>query len=474
MPQKSYKTFTEARKYIHLQKFRNRKAFVKWAKSNKKPKNIPTNPNSIYKKDWKDWGDFLGTGNKKNSELSKGFLPFNKARIKVRKAHLKNKHEFYLWSKKHKDIPVSADFYYKKKEAWTNWIDFLGTKKFSPLQRSKTFWFYKKAKSYVRKLKLGGKKEYELWAKNELNISLGKVNLPKFPIGKLPFDPFVVYKKNWKSFNDFLGTNNLAFYQKKYCSFSIAYRWIRRLNKYKTLIDSEVTYKEYSKESKRYEKFKIIPKGKFKGLKVKPVNIPDNPKKVYQDQWRDWEFFLLFVTPKLEPMNYRNYKKACLFAKNLKLNGQREWKDYCKASDMAIQQKLSKIKKEKFKGLPLKPVDIPKAVYNHYKIFQNENFNWGEFLGTKNIQNQKKNYRDYKKAKTFIKSLKLKSQKEWNDYCRVSKKYKHLKKIPDGKFKGLKVKPIDIPSGVNRTYKKNFKGFGELLGIKNLSSLKRK
>ena len=111
--QKSYKSFSKAKKYIQSKKFNNRDEFHLWAKSKKKPKSIPYSVERVYKTQWKDWGSFLGTGNKKTTDLAKQFLPFTKARLKVRNAKLRNRQEFYLWVDKHPDIPKGAGAYYK-------------------------------------------------------------------------------------------------------------------------------------------------------------------------------------------------------------------------------------------------------------------------------------------------------------------------------------------------------------------------
>ncbi len=581
--QKSYKSFSESRKYIQAKKFKNKKASIVLVKSSKKL-----------------------------DVVSLRYKSFLEAKKYIQSKKFKNRGEFICWAKsnkKPKDIPSSVHSVYKKE--WKGWGDFLGTNHFSPHQRSKGFWSYKKARAYVRKLKLGSKKEFELWAKGE--ICHGQVLLPKFPTGKVPFDPYAVYKKEWKGYRDFLDSKHLAPYQKKYCSFSIAYKWVRRLNEHHVFIDSKKTYKEYCEVSKKYESLKVFKKGKFKGLKVKPTNIPDHPQKIYQSQWRGWSFFLLFVQPKREPLSYRSYKKACLFVKNLHLKNQFEWRDYCRDSDLARKRnrlvidkgkfkgsrlvtgrgkfKGSRlvIDKGKFKGLPLRPVDIPRAVYHHYKNFRNENFSWGDFLGSGNIPTRKRNYRSYVEAKKFVQSLNLKGQVEWKEYCRVSLevwavvgsfgslggslgsfgfsgvkgasglsgavrgasgsfgvkgasgssgvkgasglrgvsgvkgasgsfgvkgvsglrgvvrgasgvkgvsglrgavlgskgavgglsvfksgRFKGLPRLPVGKFKGLPVKPIDIPVAVDKTYRKDFEGFGCFLGTGNLSLIKAK
>ena len=65
----------------------------------------------------------------------------------------------------------------------------------------------------------------------------------------------------------------------------------------------------------------------------------------------------------------------------------------------------------------------------------------------------KKQFRDFKFAREFAKSLNLKSQKEWQKYCKSGNK------------------PDDIPSIPNRTYKnKGWTGYGDWLGTKSIAT----
>ena len=57
-----------------------------------------------------------------------------------------------------------------------------------------------------------------------------------------------------------------------------------------------------------------------------------------------------------------------------------------------------------------------------------------------------KKFRDFESAREFVRSLGLKNQKEWNEYCKSGDK------------------PEDIPQKPERTYKKDFKGIGDWIG----------
>ena len=46
----------------------------------------------------------------------------------------------------------------------------------------------------------------------------------------------------------------------------------------------------------------------------------------------------------------------------------------------------------------------------------------GDWLGTKTVANQNKIYRSYKDAREFVRSLGLKNQQDWYEYCKSGNK----------------------------------------------------
>ena len=68
---------------------------------------------------------------------------------------------------------------------------------------------------------------------------------------------------------------------------------------------------------------------------------------------------------------------------------------------------------------------------------------------------KKKKYRSFTKARKFVRSLKLKNQKEWNEYCKSGKK------------------PDDISLHPDRVYPKEFTILGDWLGTGRISNQKK-
>jgi len=64
-------------------------------------------------------------------------------------------------------------------------------------------WNFKKAKKYVRKLKLQSKNEWQLYCKNKISrLSPKPIEIPKSP------GTYKLYKKFWDGWGDWLGSFN--------------------------------------------------------------------------------------------------------------------------------------------------------------------------------------------------------------------------------------------------------------------------
>ncbi len=76
----------------------------------------------------------------------------------------------------------------------------------------------------------------------------------------------------------------------------------------------------------------------------------------------------------------------------------------------------------------------------------------GDWLGTGIVATQMHQYRSFKKARTFARSLDLKNRVEWFDFGKSGKR------------------PPDIPANPNNTYKdKGWAGMGDWLGTGNVA-----
>jgi hypothetical protein len=117
--QSSFLPFADARAIVRSKHLKSESEF----KLLKRPDGIPSTPRRVYRtKGWKDWGDFLGTGNVSNSK--KKFLPFEQARTIVRAQRFKNEREFKAW-KKPVGIPSNPNIHYRDK-GWAGGRDWLG------------------------------------------------------------------------------------------------------------------------------------------------------------------------------------------------------------------------------------------------------------------------------------------------------------------------------------------------------------
>lgn len=253
---KQFRNFENARKFVHSLNLKNIEDWRRFIKSGKKPKDIPSNLDGYYKKEWKGWGDFLGTGTIASRDLT--FRSFSLARKFVHSIKLQNHKEWeaYLKSgKKPSDIPSHPQRTYKNK-GWISWGDFLGTGKIA--SQKIQFRTYDQAKKFVHSLKL--KNEYE-WRKF---IKSG--NKPN----DIPSSPAQNYKYlGWTSMGEWLGTGIIAPRNRKYLLFEESRIFVQSLE-----LKNNLEWNEYCKSGK------------------KPDNIPASPNSYYKNKgwttWGDW------------------------------------------------------------------------------------------------------------------------------------------------------------------------------------------
>jgi len=157
----------------------------------------------------------------------------------------------------------------------------------------------------------------------------------------------------------------------------------------------------------------------------KPDDIPSSPDIIYKNKgWNGYGDWL--GTGNISPgsIRYRPFNESKKFVQSLGLKSLKEWKEYCKSGD--------------------KPDDIPSSPY---QIFENKGWNgYGDWLGTGKVRNTK--FHPYKEAREFVRSLNLKSSREWRTYSKSGNK------------------PDDIPANPEIGYKRQqtWKGWGDFLG----------
>jgi hypothetical protein len=230
-------------------------------------------------------------------------------------------------------------------------------------------------------------------------------------VNDVPYSPQYVYKnKGWVNWGDFLGTNTPQPQKKQFRSFKDAREFVHSLN-----LKNKDHWILFCKQGK------------------KPHNFPSNPDRSYKNKgWVNWGDFLGTGNMKSQKKQFRSFENAREFAQSLKLKNSQQWRAFSKSSN--------------------RPEDVPSTPYEYYK---NKGWvNWGNFLGTGNIQSQKKQFRSFENAREFAQSLKLKNRLAWLDICKSGNK------------------PQDIPSNPNKIYPDLWVNWGDFLGTDNVSTAK--
>jgi len=247
-----FRPFKEAREFVRSLRLRNLREWERYRKSVRRPKDIPTNPNCTYRDEWRGLGDWLGTGNITSRE--KVFRPFNEARLFVHSLGLNSAAEWraYSVSKRPEDIPAAPQNTYISE--WKGWGDWLGTGSVATQRR--VFRPFKEARTFARSLGLSSQREWIEYSKSG-----------KRPYD-IPSDPQTVYKDDWKSMGDWLGTGSVAPQYRVFRPFLEARTFVRSLS-----LRTWAEWEFYTKSGK------------------KPKDIPVSPQRTYKDDWggmADW------------------------------------------------------------------------------------------------------------------------------------------------------------------------------------------
>lgn len=190
--------------------------------------------------------------------------PFNEAREYVHSLKLKNQTEWRLYSKGElsgyeplpMDIPTAPNVTYKN-QGWAGWGDWLGNGSHQR-SRGKSRRSFEEARKYVRGLDLKNMASWRAFSK----------------AGKRPLDipsrPKEVYKKQWVSWVDWLGSGQRPKPRgaRNWRAFEEAREYVRGFG-----LKNDLDWKKWKKTKKR------------------PSNIPTHPERYYKEQWvslGDW------------------------------------------------------------------------------------------------------------------------------------------------------------------------------------------
>ncbi len=335
---RKYLSFNKARSIVRALKLKNSHEWEKYCKGEiprlgSLPDDIPSSPGHVYKDlGWEGMGDWLGTGNV--APYLRRFRPFEEAREFARGLDLKSATD---WKKFYKgelpekgalpeDIPASPGRTYKEL-GWKGMGDWLGTGTIAPFLRK--YRSFEEARRFTRSLGLTSYVEWIKYGNGELPE---KGNLPE----DIPAYPNKPYKdQGWIGYGDWLDTSSVTRRLREYRPFNYARKFVRRLN---------------LKNATEWTKFC---RGELPGKEVLPDDIPASPRRIYSDEgWAGLGDWLGTGTTAPQLREYRTFKEARRFARELDLKSGAEWTKFCKGE-------LSE------KGTL--PDDIPVAVWSIYK-----------------------------------------------------------------------------------------------------------
>jgi hypothetical protein len=237
------------------------------------------------------WEDFL------SADLARQYRSFAEARIYARNLNLNGRGDWEKVSQSGErpdDIPSSPNRTYKD-SGWISWGDFLGTGNVN----KKNFRPFEETKKVAYDLKLNGMADWQEWSKSD-----------KRP-DDIPSTPDKAYKDSWISWGDFLGTGNIATYNRKFRSFEDAREFARDLK-----LNSQSDWENLCKSGE------------------KPDDIPSLPSFFYKDfGWISWGDFLGTGNVATRNKKFRSFEKARLFVRNLNLNSWSDWREWCKSGE---------------------------------------------------------------------------------------------------------------------------------------------
>ena len=448
---KEFRDFELAVKYVRALDFQSAEEYKVWSKSGDRPSDIPSDPDRVYKKQWRGWGYYLGTGAIANSK--KEFKDFEQAVEYIHTLNFSFISDHNRWAKSEKrplDIPSHPERVYKRKNQWRGWEYYLGESFVGNIK--KEFKDFEQAVEYIHTLNFSFISDHNRWAKSE-----------KRPLD-IPSHPERVYKKQWRGWGHYLGTGSIVGRKKEFRDFELAVEYIRALN-FRGV-------KEHEKWSK---------------LESRPADIPSNPHRVYKKQWRGWGYYLGTGSIANSKKEFREFEPAVEYVRALGFQGSREYKAWSKSGD--------------------RPSDIPS---DPSKVYKDQWQGWEYYLGTVGFDWRKKDkaagsiYWSFTEVKKYALSLNFESIKSFlawlrsderppefppnphevypawtnaRDFLNLSMSYSEAKEYlrtffgdleTEDQFKQWAVsdeRPSDFPSNPQKFYNQQWEGWNVFLGV---------
>jgi hypothetical protein len=327
-----FRSFEEARRFARKLRFSGRTEWRLYCASLLRPRDIPSNPQIAYRSEWKGWGDWLGTGNTKNS-----FLPFSEARRLARGLGFRKQAEYYAVGRAGllpQGLPKDPRAAYHQ-SGWQSWGDWLGTNRQSTIEKRRKRRPFTEVAAFARSLSLRSKSDWFRWAET--------ANRPD----DVPVNPADAYQGDgWRGWAHFLGTTNKKPGDIVYRDFIDAREWARAQG-----LRSQQQWSALTRSDRL------------------PSDIPANPWHVYRHQgWTTIGDWLGKGERHSKNRKWRPFLEARNYARALGLKNWDEWYELCKSGNL--------------------PTDIPVDPGRAYKAS-----GWhsrGDWLGTGTVASSKR------------------------------------------------------------------------------------
>lgn len=372
----NFKDYNKANLFVKKLNLTSVKEWVDFCKSGLKPKDIPSNPNIVYKgKGWVSFGEWMGYS--RQAYYNVEYRPYEDAIAFVHSLNIKTTKEWKEYcnsGQKPEDIPANPyNVYAGRKVTMGEW---LGTGRISCVDIKNNYMSYEDARAFIQSFNFKNTIEFREYMKTPD----APKNIPKLPNRQ--------YKEEWKGWSDFLGNN----YKKRG-------------------IDAYVSYKEAKEYVAQFNISSFEKWIEFKKTHTLPPFIPKDPYSVYKNgEWVSWGDFLGNNNVSNFNKNYVSYDEAKLFTIQLGLKKSKEWKEYCKNNTLP-------------KGIPSDP----------YRTYKEKGWKgWEDFL----VVNKKTPiFVPYEEAQEYVRLLNIRTIKEWKEYCGSGNKPSHIPEEPENIYK---------------------------------------
>ena len=263
--------FEHVKAFAQQSSIKSQTEWFAFVKTDDFPPDIPSNVNTVYKKEWVDWFDFLG------KVRPKEIVTLNELKEYISKTDINT-------AKKYKAFAKSNNFpsnfprvpYEHYKDEWIDWYDLFGK------ERPKGFVTLNELKEYISKTDIDSITKWLAFGKSK--------DCPD----NFPKHPNIHYKDDWIDWYDLFGKER----PKGFVTLNELKEYISKIG-----IDSSSKFRKLTK-SKDF-----------------PSHFPKNPHTHYKDEWIDWYDFLGVFNPK----NYRTFEETRAFAHSSEINTMKEW-----------------------------------------------------------------------------------------------------------------------------------------------------